>query len=422
MSQDLKRSGIQAKVTWRTRGLSLTSLTAFRKTDALVSVDFDFTEVDWASNSPATESSEAFSQEIQFTSSETKRHQWIAGVFLLRDDAAQSHSFNLPFLNTYNQPSADNTTNAWAVYGQGNYRFTHRLRGTAGMRYSYEKKHHVLVHTVNGVVIGVADDTESWESLTPKIGLEYYFGQQNMLYASVTRGFKSGGFNSTEIQPSFDPENIWSYEAGVKTSLADKRLLANFYGFYYDYADKQIHVEAPENIGFPVIDNAANAEIKGIEAEFLAARLKRWDFSFVLAYLNARFTEFVSISSADPEGDPDQSGNRLSRAPDFSASASVAYSWPLHGGGLLTLHGGYKYQSLVYFNDFEDPRGMQDAYDLWDASLRYDSPKRRWNVAIRGTNLADQLFAQNAGGDLLLGTRSGWGPPRTIALTAGVSY
>lgn len=64
----------------------------------------------------------------------------------------------------------------------------------------------------------------------------------------------------------------------------------------------------------------------------------------------------------------------------------------------------------------------QGSYDLWDASLRYDSPTRRWYLALYGTNLEDQVYAHWNCRDAFRGVSNGWGPPRTVGLAAGVRY
>jgi iron complex outermembrane receptor protein len=422
MWQDLERSGVLANVVVRFERFSLTSLTAFRKTDAYVTIDLDFTDLDWVSDAPAGDTSEAISQELQFTSVGAARSQWVAGVFFLRDEASQFHNQNLPLLEVFHNPSADNTTNAWAVFGQGSRYFTKKLRGTAGLRYSYEKKHHVLVDRYNGVVVGTSDDTDSWDSLSPKLGVEYLSSDHAMLFASITHGFKSGGFNSTQIQGPFDPEYVWSYEVGAKTSVIKERLHANFYVFFYDFSDMQLNVYSSDPGAISTVVNAGKARISGIEAEFITRSFKRWDFSVGLAYLHARFEEFVSADPNDLGADPDQSGNPLPRAPDFSASASVAYTWPMKGAGNLTLHGGYRFQSRVFFTPFEDFYASQGSYSLWDANLRYDNPTQEWYIALYGTNLGNQLYAHWGGRDQLRGLNYGWGAPRTIGFMGGVRY
>jgi iron complex outermembrane receptor protein len=154
----------------------------------------------------------------------------------------------------------------------------------------------------------------------------------------------------------------------------------------------------------------------------MSRSLDHWDINIGLAYLDAKFTRFISVDENHPDNDPDQSGNPLPRAPEFSASASVAYTMPMGGAGSLTLHGGYKYQSRIFFTPYEDVAASQSGYGLWDASLRFDSPARRWYVALYGTNLADELYAHWGGRGPYRGVSRGWGAPRTVGLMAGIRF
>ena len=112
-----------------------------------------------------------------------------------------------------------------------------------------------------------------------------------MVYASASRGFKSGGFQVGE-SGSFDPEFLWSYEAGVKSILFDQRLRANFGAFFYDFTDLQV-VTFVNGVG--QTDNAGEATLKGFEAEFLARPTDGLDFTLNIAYLDATYDTFTQV-------------------------------------------------------------------------------------------------------------------------------
>ena len=85
-------------------------------------------------------------------------------------------------------------------------------------------------------------DSKRWNSLDPKVVLSYTPRTNLLLYASYSKGFKSGGFNLGGLQAPFNPEKITDYEVGIKADWLDKRLRTNVSGFWYDYTDLQASV------------------------------------------------------------------------------------------------------------------------------------------------------------------------------------
>src|SRR3546814_9243735 len=114
-----------------------------------------------------------------------------------------------------------------------------RLRLTGGLRYSYEKKDFAYRVLLNGNQVDAGQPRSSWTAWTPKIGIDYDVADDVMVYASATRGFKSGGFQLGDGRP-FLPEYIWSYEVGLKSTLLDRRLRENVSAFSYDYTTLQV--------------------------------------------------------------------------------------------------------------------------------------------------------------------------------------
>src|SRR3546814_7453521 len=94
------------------------------------------------------------------------------------------------------------------------------------LRYSYEKKDFAYRVLLNGNQVDAGQPKSSWTAWTPKIGIDYDVAADVMVYASATRGFKSGGFQLGDGRP-FLPEYVWSYEVGLKSTLLDRRLRAD---------------------------------------------------------------------------------------------------------------------------------------------------------------------------------------------------
>lgn len=180
-----------------------------------------------------------------------------------------------------------------------------------------------------GAVTFPDHDKKTWDAVTPRFAIEYV-ADNVLVYASATRGFKSGGFNTVQLQPSFDPEFLWAYELGVKTSLFDRRARLALAGFYYDYDDIQLLVIPAGGVAgiFPIVINAAEATIKGIDIELSARPFAGFATEVSMQFLDARFDNFDAIDPNNPLDDPDRSGGRLPQAPKYSTFVGAQYTLP----------------------------------------------------------------------------------------------
>ena len=187
-----------------------------------------------------------------------------------------------------------NSTKAYAGYIQGDLNLTDQLKLTAGVRYTDETKRFSIrdnrasckdgtveatclvdanLAVPNGAVIPREQNIKIW---TPRFAINYQATNDVLLFASATRGFKSGGWNARGTSPSellpFDAEKAWSYEAGIKSEMFDRRLRVNLAAYWLDVSGLQTpsgFVRANGSIGF-VTRNFADYENKGIELEINA--------------------------------------------------------------------------------------------------------------------------------------------------------
>ena len=246
-----------------------------------------------------------FSQEVKFNASlGNGLVDLVGGIYYFEEDNTSDFGdlFTLPFAPPPTglpfilaDRTLDNTTHAYAGYLQGDLNFTDQLKLTAGIRYTDETKRFTIrdnrascndgsievtcladqnLIALNGTPIPREQQIKIW---TPRFAINYQASDNILLYASATRGFKSGGWNArgtaaNELLP-FDPEKVWSYEAGFKTELLDNRLRLNVNAYFLDVEDLQTpsgFVRANGSIAF-ITRNFANYENKGIEVEITAA-------------------------------------------------------------------------------------------------------------------------------------------------------
>ncbi len=286
----------------------------------------------------------------------------------------------------------------YAIFGDGTLTLTDRLKLTAGLRYSYEeKKFDYFRDPANGSPDTVLSNQDSWDSLSPKIGLSFQATPETLLYASMACGFKSGGFNGRPqdrgVLDAYDPETVLTYEAGFKTDWWQNRLRLNGTLFFSDYKDIQYGASLVDELGNPVLvtQNAGEAEIRGFELE-------------VEAWLRRGLSIFATIGHTDPkytkvnQQEPLVAtlDSTLPKTPAWNGSAAIQYAFRLPTAGELKTRLDYSYRTKVYNDIANTPQIAQGAYGLLNARLSYAPSRARWELALFGTNLTDEEYLENS--------------------------
>ena len=422
--------------------LTLKSLTAYRRSSYDLRVDSDGTELLGAEAGQA-ETSRQFSQEFNLTYN-SDRFNGVLGLFYFHDRTSTDL-----FANNYASPSLpaaaafriattpDSITSSVAAFAQGTFKLTPELGITAGIRYTRDKKR--IEQNFNRISFAtgastpgfpfVFDLSRSFDAFTPKVGVDYQVTPDILAYASVTRGFKSGGtsiFANTVADLSFEPETIWAYEGGLKSELLDRRLRVNLSFFRYDYKDLQVQsLVAP---GVVAIRNAADARITGGEVEITAKPVRALTLTANYALLDAEYRAFGNASVPNQlvpfvTGDSrfnaatrtyNASGNRLNAAPKGQLSGSATLNVDLAGGNVF-LRGEYYYQSRVFYDASNAPIFSQRPYDLVNASVGWTSADRDWTLQVIGKNLADKQYLITIAANGLVPAGLA-GAPRTVAV------
>jgi iron complex outermembrane receptor protein len=439
-NSDIENQGVAGKVVIDLPGgQKLTSITAYRELDFLGANDSDWTEIVAMSVDDATERQHQFSQELQLVGS-TGRLDWLFGLYYLTEkDALRLNGslpliglmmFGSPALGSSNEVTSE--TDAWAGFAQGTFAATERLSVTAGLRYSHEEK---SIDAMSALLFGgvplpfggfTQQGSADWDAWTPKFGLDYRLSDDSLLYLSVTRGFKSGGFNFSAQQPAFAPEFLWAYEVGIKSEWADRRLRLNASAFRYDYSDMQVQgfVDVSQTGGAPRVElrNAAEATVQGLELELTAVPVRNFELYAGIAWLDATYDEFMTARSATPNVPLDAAGNRLNYSPEWKLNLAARYEFPVGDYGTLALSAGYNWQDEVFFSQFNDPAMSQGSFGLANARVAFTSRDGHWQVAVFGTNLGDEAY-YTAGADWSpLGVIKHINPPRMIGARVGYTF
>jgi iron complex outermembrane receptor protein len=308
---------------------------------------------------------------------------------------------------------------------------------TLGVRYTKDEKDFTVIRSQQSggaLLFPITTATAEASRTTPMASLSYQFSNTLNSYASWQRGFRGGGFNprpaSAAQVTSFAPEDLDSYEIGLKSEFLDRRLRLNLAAFYVKYTDLQlpsVFVGSDNSVTFPPL-NAGKAHMEGVELELQASPFDGFNVDASVGYLGF---EYDDLGRADPAFILAQTGSvanaraapckecRPLRTPEWTGSLGAQYTFALGTGGSITLRADGSYQSRVFYSTNNFFRASQEGYTLLDANVSWTSPDDSWSVALSGTNLTDELYL-NGALDFFenLGTNQGqYGRPREWALS-----
>ncbi|MBL4893781.1 MAG: TonB-dependent receptor [Emcibacter sp.] len=436
--EKLKTFGVALTAEYNMDELTFKSITSYRKMDYQTKTDLDGT-VDASFGIYYFDDQDQFSQELQFIY-EGDKISLVSGLYYYKENTVNTGGANAPVFFFVSIGRWDQTSTSKAAYAHLKYSATEALTLSLGARYTREDKdiisdgEHFFGTGINtaeemvaafgtGIGFNVTGYTgeADWESFSPKFGLDYVVNEDVMVYANISRGFKSGGFNgrAATSQP-YDPENLWSYEVGFKSTFADQRVRLNMAAFYNDYNDFQVSRFTADEFGnfLSVFDNAGKAIMWGVEAELTALLADNLTLNANAGYLNSEYRDFF-------DGGIDVSEQRhLVNAPSFSSRASLTYDQELGNAGNLSFNGAISYRSKTYLTVSSSEILAQDAYALLEASIRFTSADQLWDVILAGQNLTNKQYREH-GFDLtdFPGVQLGYyGTPRTYSVTVRYSF
>ena len=359
------------------------------------------------------QSVETFTQEIQLQK-QAEDYGWIVGAFYLNDDSGFASPIGLdvhvlavadpvsgaPLLFADQNIFATISTESFAVFGEFNYALTDQLRLTTGLRWTLDERELAQrsATEIGGAVVATFEDnrSEEWDEMTWRLVLDYQLNEDTLLYASYSRGFKSGNFNSASLgTPPVDPEVIDAYEVGYKATLMDGAAQLNMATYFYDYQDLQV---TRTLAGALVTENAAAAEILGFEADLVANLTDALSVRLGFSYIDSEYTDFPNAPVFTPTpflggnsvGSADVSGNELARTPEYTFNIGGDYYIPLDSGQSINLGLNYAYNDG--YNWEPSSRTVQDAYGLLGAYLSWKSADERYGVRLFGSNLTDEEY------------------------------
>jgi iron complex outermembrane receptor protein len=338
----------------------------------------------------------------------------------------------VPFLEF----SLDQQLTSWAIFTQQVVHVSDAVRVTLGFRWSKDDKDLVHRQVLNLDPSGLSGcgtaatpavrEREAWSEPTGKIGVDVDVSEEALLYASFSRGFKSGGYNVGLCGNTYDPEFVNAYEIGFKSTWLDNSVRLNVAAFYNDYTDYQAR-QFINNAS--IIRNAANAETYGVELEGAWVPIEPLRFDLSVSYLTAQYKRFIvddplnsNLGTVPCEENPvelcqNAQGNDLPRAPKWKIGAAAQYDLDLGGAGGLTFRGEYAFTDTHYHDVFESFFARQKSYSLGNLRAIWRAPE------TLAPGLSFQAYVENIGDKDYVtvhapnattgSTISNFGPPRT---------
>ncbi len=427
--------------------VTLKSLSSWRQLHGDLDYDSDASAID-IGRSTVNLRQEQYSEDLSLTG-KFDNLTLFAGLFYFHEKVKEPLRFTLYPAGASNFRLPEIRTSSIAFYGQAEYAVSPQLSFVAGIRYTRERKklNGRFLWTASASpdfetalaapAIGApyfydpftAQASETYDAWTPKFGINFRPNSHTLIYASATRGFKSGGYDmgSTDkvnAERGFAPELLWSYEVGAKTSLIDRKLDIALTGFRYDYDDLQVTLFVPPS--YAVTQNAASARTYGVELEMQARPVRGLTLSGTLAYLDAKYRHYTGAYTA-AFGAFDATGKRLNNAPKWAFTVGAQYEFPLAGGNSY-IGADYKWQDDLYFSPANDGVGgvsgypeQQKAYGLLNARVGWTSDDGRYGIALVGRNLLDKNYVvSTASYTAAISGRPG--TPRTIDATFTVNW
>ncbi len=421
---DLSSYGATLKVNWYpSAAWSLESISAYRKMDFDLNLDTDGSPLPIL-DILVLQDQKQFSQELRATFDDGGNLVLTTGLYYFRDedltfsgvDFGSTSIFGFPLI-LFGFPSTqladtDQTTDSLAIFADASYAITERLNVSLGLRYTYEEKKSARrFENFFDISVSAIDDTppflqgvgvpsitlagkDDFDSFTPKVALAYQATDQVLLYASAAKGFKSGGFdgrgNSEFAFQPFDPETVWSYEAGIKSILADGSLIINAAYFYNDYTDLQVTSFGadPDSGTFAsLFTNAAEASIQGIEVDLTARAGKYLFLNATAGYMDAEYQQFETLVGGVVT---DVSDRELVNAPEWNVSLGAIYERPLSSFLTGTAHIDAAYRSEVFNEITASEILAQDDYIVVNAFLSIRGSDARWELRAGVKNLTDE--------------------------------
>ncbi|HEX8231761.1 MAG TPA: TonB-dependent receptor [Caulobacteraceae bacterium] len=407
----------------------LTSITSYDHMDRNEVGDWDATQ--FAESDTFWKGDErVFSQELRLSSNGEGRFRWLAGLYYSRqeqDEVYRSDFTNVFFISAHVEYSQE--VESLSGYGQAEFDLTDQLTLLGGLRYEHESRKLIDFRSEFGGAVALpgVDEETSMTPLTGKAELDWKPNEDVLIYASWSKGVKSGGFtaynsgNESGIEP-FQEEKLYATEVGFKTNPT-RQLQFNGAAYYYDYRDQQVlSVVCTANGPVGKFANAKKSEIHGAELELIWQPTGGLRISQNGSWKKGEFKEFQDVDvTACQLGQGtvfiDRSGQSI-KFPEWSYGGQISYDWDMAG-----FHWSAE-TDYSFHDDYPSWLGTKyDVADYWlvNASATFGPQGGPWTLGVFARNLFDEEYDLTRN-FFVFADIAQTGTPRTIGARASYSF
>jgi len=435
-SRDNRATNISLQLDWQLGATRLTSITAHQRFTRHELADWDGTavnhsDVDWRDSARVT------TQELRLAAAPQAALPWVVGAYYAKDELSEDWQtdFRSDYgLITRTRHQQDGRTTA--VFGQADVPLAAQWTLVAGLRQERETRslHDFSTGTtpvVPGLGVSGAASSLTTNQTSGKLALQFKPDAGTLLYASLSRGLKSGGitahntFNTLALTP-FQPEKLVALELGAKADLS-RALRLNAAVFHYDYRDQQFQdvTTSPTGALIGKIINIPRSRIDGGEVELQWRPLQGLTVAQTLGYKHGTFKDFNSPLLGNLSG-------HSQFFPKLSYGGSVAYAWTAQGfDWKAAADYSYRSNSPSWLNRLNVDGGTVydiPAYWLAHARLEVAPSNSPWLATLGVRNLFDRHYdltrnffgnRPSTADDLNVAAA---GQPRTWTLTVSYAY
>lgn len=341
------------------------------------------------------------------------RYSWIAGVYgyaIGSNKNVENSISMLPNRNSQVSISYGEPGYGVAFYHQSSYKITSRLTAELGLRYDWEHREQDYRNVSNDKLTNkttiVATPASAIDrQFTPKVALNYRIGDEHRIYASVLRGYQSGGFNVQFEAPeeqSYKPEYSWNYELGTHLYYLNGKLQVDAAAFYIDWEQQQVQ-QAMQSLLGSKITNAGRSRSIGAELSVAFRPSRDLNLSASYGYTKAtfiRYDEFVS-----PKTNISRANNYIPQVPKQTFAGSIDYTIKSGLRWIEDIRFGLQYRGLgdIYWDSANTKKqgfySLLDGqiglthrvftFEVWGRNL-LNSEYRSYQITTQGRNIAQR--------------------------------
>jgi len=402
---NINQISLTGKVNYSVGAVDITSITGYIDFSRLYHIDVDATplqQFDYDENEDVRQ----FTQELRI-GYRNDLVDVVGGAFyswdrVLGDNTNYGDDWPLIFLGAASgsgKTNYDQVTRSAALYADATWHLGDKVDLITGLRLTREKRRYeggtsfITASPLVGVDDTFIDDTIRDSNVTGRLGLNIRPRDGLLLFASVSRGRKSGGFfsgftnNNSQLLP-YRPETITSYEVGVKSEFG-RAVTLNISGFYYDYKDPQTFVrfiDPATGLSVQKVGNVDSARVFGTDVDMILRPARGLSLTGSVGLLDTRLSSFTTAAGVIP------AGNRLPNAPATSLSGKARYEFDLTPRLRAAIQGDARYASPAFKEASNDPLIASRSYWLFNTRVSIASEKSGWEVALWGRNLTKERY------------------------------